>query len=168
MAAMRVLGLRPNYYSDEGELEDAFDEIKRTAIADFRSDQYWIKHREVRRVNRITIIGALLDAVVMDCFRSDDLKMVEMRAEGLRPGMFVQGLFGSLDKPAISVIITVEVLNADVIHNRNLRIEVIPRDACRGGNHGTIGGASPGQIVMAATGVADIINPPQKEEDESE
>ena len=159
-SAMRVLGIRVTHPTTEDELEAAFDEIKRAAIEDWKSDECWNKRRIEVGISEARIVAALLDSVLMEFFDKDDLKMSEMRASELLTGMFVRGLSQmflnnrppGIDDHEIHVITSAEEVGDK--HDRAMRITAIAR---AGGSLGSVMTMPCGRILRAAVGVSQLI-----------
>ena len=159
-SAMRVLGIRVSYPTSEAELEAVFDEIKRAAIEDWKSDEYWSKRRIEEGINEARIVAVLLDSVLMEYFDSGNLAMTEMRASELVPGMFARGLSlrflsnrpPTVDEHEVHVITSIEEVGDK--YDRAMRITAIAR---AGGSLGSVMTMPCGRIINAAVGVSKLL-----------
>lgn len=151
-AAMRCLGLRPNYPQTEEDLEGMFDEVKRAAIADWRDGKAISKRIGESSIAKSKIISALLDAAVMDYFKRENLVYQDMRASELKAGMFVMDLHR---RGVVVVVVTAYEIGDK--YDRAIRLDVIPHNGCSVGNLGTFGTLPLGRIVSAALGVSEML-----------
>jgi len=154
IAAMRVLGLNPDYFESAEDIGDAFDKIKRVAVEDWKSDREISLTMDEMRSMKNKILADLADAVLMGFISKENLEYEQVRAENLRPGMFI-----SSDKH-VSVLVHIG-RKTDEVGSHYFNLTTIRSDANSVGTGGCTSCGNPGgQIYTASKGVADIIDPP--------
>jgi len=160
---MRRLGLDPRS-GDREAFEASLDELKRSALEDFDQGAFYGKRRNEAWANRALIIAALGHLALDDYRPSEILEYKQMRAEELKPGMFVKQnrnqSFGEGKPPWTMVVIYTQVIkHAEPSYDAHLYTECIPLvHNPYHGNLGSYGGNfTPGQLVRAAIGVSEMI-----------
>jgi len=158
-AAMRVLGINPQYIKDADELGKAVDELKRTLIDDFESSRKISESISKDSMVKTRVISALAQSVASGYFPEDLLKEREVRAGSLRPGMFAN------IKGDRCVIISVHH-NEGLFGSSSLSIFTDPIGGHEDGRGGCMyGGVAGSQIFSASIGVADMIDRSKKDDD---
>lgn len=86
---LQQLGRRPEI-SDRDGLAAALDELKETTLADFDQAAFYGKRHDDVWNNTHKLISALAELAVSDYQREEAFTWSELRAEELKPGMFVE------------------------------------------------------------------------------
>jgi hypothetical protein len=167
---MRRLGLEP-MTADRAALEASLDELKRASLEDFDFAVSYSKRRDECWRNRALIIAALGHLAAIDYRPDEILEYKQIRADALKPGMFVKQSrsqhFGDGRPPWTMVVIYAQVIkHAELSYDSRLYTECIPLvDNPYHGNLGSSGGNfTPSQLVQAAIGVSKMIIPRPDEE----
>lgn len=157
---LRQLGRRPEI-SDRPGLEAALDDLRNTALRDFDQAAFYGKRHDEIWQNQLKLISALAGLAMCGFPPAGTFEWSEIRAEELRPGMFVEDNHrrwhtdGDERNPDILVVIYAQVVGDSF--ESHLYLVATSTDLKRGALSSSGGVFARGALVRACQGVSDRI-----------